>query len=124
MVSVRWKLAAVVVASSVPVLIAAVVNQRSAEQRILDESAQDIDAVGERFDEVVEEYEKNARLALTFGAESGGLQRSLATGDPERAKRFADRLGMVYKHRVILVADAVGQIVAGVKTERGPVERC
>jgi len=121
MVSVRWKLAALVVASSVPVLIAAVVNQRSAEQRILDESAQDIDAVGERFDEVVEEYEKNARLALTFGAESGGLQRSLATRDPERAKRFADRLGMVYKHRVILVADAVGQIVAGVKTERGPV---
>ena len=121
MVSVRWKLAALVVASSVPVLIAAVVNQRSAEQRILDESGQDIDAVGERFDEVVEEYEKNARLALTFGAESGGLQRSLATRDPERAKRFADRLGMVYKHRVILVADAAGQIVAGVKAERGPV---
>jgi len=120
MVSVRWKLAALVVASSVPVLIGAVANEQAAEERILEEAAEDIEAVGERFDDSLEEYEKNARLALTFGAESGFFQRALAAGDKERAQRFADRLGLVYKHRVILVADAAGQILAGVKTERGP----
>jgi len=120
MVSVRWKLAALVVASSVPVLIGAVANEQAAEERILEEAAEDIEAVGERFDDSLEEYEKNARLALTFAAESGFFQRALAAGDKERAQRFADRLGLVYKHRVILVADAAGQILAGVKAERGP----
>lgn len=65
MVSVRWKLAALVVASSVPVLVGAFANEQAAEQRILDEASQDIDAVGERFDETVEEYEKNARSRLS-----------------------------------------------------------
>jgi adenylate cyclase len=120
MISVRWKLAALVVASSVPVLIGAVANEQAAEQRILEEAAQTIDAVGERFDDTVEEYEKNARLALTFAAESGWLQRGLSVRDAERAARFADRLAAVYKHRVILVADAAGVILAGAKVERGP----
>jgi len=120
MISVRWKLAALVVASSVPVLIGAIANEQAAQQRVLDEAGQTIDAVGERFDDTVEEYEKNARLALTFAAESGWLQRALAARDVERVQRFADRLGAVYKHRVILVADAAGAIVAGVKGDRGP----
>jgi len=120
MVSVRWKLAGLVVASTVPVLLGVIADRSQAEARILEEAARDIEAVGQRFDDTVEEYEKNARLALTFGAESGFLQRAIASRDVERVQRFADRLGAVYKYRVILVTDAAGQVLAGVKADRGP----
>src|SRR5690606_12373223 len=120
MISVRWKLAALVVASSVPVFIGVVADERAAEARIFEEAADDMEAVGERFDDSVEEYEKNARFALTFGAESAFLQKAFAGGDIERLQRFADRLGAVYKHRAVLLADASGKILAGVKRERGP----
>jgi class 3 adenylate cyclase len=120
MISVRWKLAALVVASSVPVLVGVIADEKAAEARIFEEAAEDMEAVGARFDDTVEEYEKNARLALTFGAESGFLQKALGSGDVERLQRFVDRLGAVYKYRVILLANASGQIVAGVKKERGP----
>jgi adenylate cyclase len=118
--TVRLKLVALVLACVAPALVAAVLRSREAERTLLEQVTRRVDRVSPNFAEELAEYQKNARLALTLTTSSTAFQRALATRDPERAERFVARLGEVYRHRIILVADDAGAVLAKGNADRGP----
>lgn len=111
MIPVRLKLVLLVLASLVPALVGAVAIERASEHEILEEAGEHAREVGERFDETIDDRESNARLALTFASQGNRFQQALADRDPEPVQRFVDRLGAVYKHRIILASDEQGAIL-------------
>lgn len=118
--TVRLKLVVLVLGSVLPAIAGAVLSERAAEAELLDQSSRRIDGANRRFESTLDEYQKNARLALTFAAQSGWFQRALASDDQERAGRFVDQLAAVYKHRIIVASDERGLILASGNAERGP----
>src|SRR5690606_14577950 len=67
------------------------------------------------------EYQKNARIALTFATESSWFTGGLAQRDVERTGRFAERLAKAYPHRAVVVADTDGVALAALPPKRGGV---
>jgi adenylate cyclase len=118
--TVRAKLVALVLACVAPAIIAAVLRSREAERDMLAQVERRVDRVNTRFAEELEEYQSNARLALTLTLSSTRFQKALAERDPERAERWISRLAEVYKYRVILAADSDGVLVAAGNAARGP----
>lgn len=119
MVSVRWKLFALVLGSFLPAIVGAVVSQRAVERKLLSEAGGHIKQVGSEFDELTEEYQKNARIALTFATESSWFTGALAEKDPERTGRFAERLAKAYPYRAVVIADAHGLPLAALPPIKG-----
>jgi adenylate cyclase len=118
--TVRVKLVALVLACVTPAVVGAILRSREAERTLLEQVTRRVDRVSPNFAEELAEYQKNARLALTLTTSSTAFQRALSTRDPERAERFVNRLIEVYKHRIILVADDAGAILAKGNAERAP----
>lgn len=122
MITVRMKLIAMVVGCVTPAVVGAFLVSRTAERNLLAQVERRVDGANRRFEAELEEYQKNSRLALTFGDLSPRFQRSLAEGDPAGAVRFVDRLAEVYKYRLIAAADAKGVVQARGNVDRGSLD--
>lgn len=122
MISVRVKLFGLVLGSFLPAVIGAVASQQAVERKLLAEAGDRIKEVGQEFDDHLDDYEKNARIALTFATESTWFTRNLAAKDQERTATFVERLAKAYRYRAIIAADADGvAVVARKPLKGGPV---
>src|SRR5262245_10109999 len=99
--TVRSKLVALVLACMVPAVIAAFYRANRAEAELLRSLTRRVDRVSESFAEEVDEYQSNAKVALSLVETSGHFGRSLLEHNVDRAQRMAQRLAAVYKYRVI-----------------------
>jgi adenylate cyclase len=118
--SVRVKLVALVLACVAPAVFGAVLRSREAEHDLLEQVTRRVDRVAPRFADEFAEYEKNSRLALTLTTDSQHFQHALREHDRSRAERVVEHLSSVYRHRIILVADASGTLLAAGNAEHGP----
>jgi len=118
--TVRAKLVALVFACVAPAVIFAVLRSREAEHDMLEQVTRRVDRVAPRFADEFAEYEKNARLALALTVSGGRLQQALREHDSVRAEGAVKHLTEVYHHRIILVADANGSLLASGNAEHGP----
>lgn len=119
MIPVRLKLFALVLGSFLPAIVGAVVSQRAVERKLLDEAGSYIQQLGSEFDELTDEYQKNARIALTFATENSWFTGALEQEDAERTGRFAERLAKAYPYRAVVVADADGVGLAALAPIKG-----
>jgi adenylate cyclase len=103
-----------------PAVLGAIYRSRRAESELLMQVERRVDRVSTSFAEEVEEYQSNARLALSLTEGSGRFAQALAAGDVERADRMVKRLAGVYKYRVILASDRHGALLASGNAPRGP----
>lgn len=94
-------------------------SAQATEQELLDEAGVHIGQVGDEFDELTAEYQKNARIALTFATDSAWFSGALEKKDTERIARFAERLSKVYPHRAIVIADNEGLPMATLAPQKG-----
>jgi adenylate cyclase len=122
MKTVRVKLVALVLGCVAPAIAGAVMFSRTAERNLLAQVERRVDGANRRFEAELEEYQKNARLALTFADLSPRFQRALAENDPLGAERFVERLSEVYKYRIIAASDSEGVMLARGNQERGSLE--
>jgi adenylate cyclase len=120
MQSVRVKLVALVLACVAPAVLGAVVRSREAEHDLLEQVTRRVDLVAPRFADEFAEYEKNSRLALTLTTNSLRFQRALREDDHGHAEFVVKHLSGVYHHRIILVSDTGGRLVATGNAEHGP----
>jgi adenylate cyclase len=118
--TVRQKLVTLVIACTAPAVVAAIYRSREAEAELIRQVERRVERVNARFAEELEEYQANARVALTLTESSTRFQQALATHDPVRAERTVARLAEVYKYRVILAADDEGVVLAAGNAPRGP----
>jgi adenylate cyclase len=121
MTTVRVKLIALVLVCVAPAVVGAILASRASEQEELEQVGRRVDSANRRFESELDEYQRNARLALTFADLTPRFQKALAERDFERAQRFVDRLAEVYKYRLITAADAQGVVVARGNVDRGIV---
>jgi adenylate cyclase len=120
MTTVRTKLVALVLACVTPAVAAAIFRSRAAEKDMLAQVERRVNATNRRFTEELDEYQANARLALSMSEHGTRFQQALAAHDPAGVDRMVKMLADVYQHRVILVADDHGVILARANAERGP----
>jgi adenylate cyclase len=118
--TVRARLVALVLACIAPAVFGAIYRSRTAEAELLRQLERRVDRVSTTFAEEIEEYQSNARLALSLTESSGRFAQALANRDVARAERMVKRLAGVYKYRVILAADAQGVVLAAGNAQRGP----
>ena len=118
--TVRAKLIALVLACIAPAVLGAIYRSRKAESELLMQLERRVDRVSTSFAEEIEEYQSNARLALSLTEGSHRFVQALANRDAERAGRMVQRLAAVYKYRVILASDAQGVLLASGNAPRGP----
>ena len=121
MKTVRVKLIALVLACVAPAVLGAVLQSNAAKRQEIEQVERRVDSANRRFESELEEYQRNARLALTFADLTPRFQGALAERNVERAQRFVDRLAEVYKYRIITAADAQGTVLARANTDRGSV---
>ena len=118
--TVRFKLVALVLACVLPAIVGAVLRSRGAERDMLDQVERRVNSANRRFGEELDEYQANARLALTVTEHGTKFQQALAAHDGPGAERMVKLLGDVYEHRVILASDARGAVLARANADRGP----
>lgn len=119
MISVRVKLFALVLGSFLPAVVGAIAGERAIERKLLEEAGDRIKQVGADFEELTSEYQKNARIALTFATESSWFTGALAKKDEERIGRFAERLAKAYKYRAVVIADDEGHAITSLPPLKG-----
>jgi adenylate cyclase len=120
MKTVRAKLIALVVACMAPAVVSAILRAREAESTLLDQATRRVDRVNTSFAAEMEEYRINAQLALVLVRNATRFQAALAAHDAAGAGRLVNTLSQVYKHRIVIVADNDGNIVAAGNQERAP----
>jgi adenylate cyclase len=120
MKTVRSKLVALVLACVAPAIVGAVLRSREAERDMLEQVERRVNATNRRFGTELDEYQANARLALSMAEHGARFQQALATHDPAGAQRMIDRLAEVYEHRTIIASDNRGVILAKGNADRGP----
>jgi adenylate cyclase len=118
--TVRAKLVALVLACVAPAVIGAVYRSRNAERELLAQLERRVDRVSVSLAEEIDEYQSNARVALSLTEASGRFAQALANRDYERASRMVQRLVGVYKYRVILASDVNGALLAIGNAPQGP----
>ncbi len=118
--TVRIKLVALVLACVAPAILGAVLRSRQAEKELLGQVERRVNATNRRFEAELAEYQANARLAITLAEHSARFQQALANHEAGPAERMVKRLAAVYDQRIILAADAKGQILARGNAEQGP----
>ncbi len=118
--TVRFKLVALVMACVLPAIVAAVLRSRGAENDMLEQVERRVNATNRRFGEELDEYQANAKLALSMTEHGAKFQQALAAHDGAGAERMVKLLGDVYQHRIILASDAHGVVLARANAERGP----
>jgi adenylate cyclase len=118
--TVRQKLVALVLACAAPAVFGAVYRSREAESDLVAQVERRVDRVNASFADELDEYQSNAKLALSLTESSTRFQQALAEGNRERAQRAVDRLAEVYKYRVILAGNRAGELLAMGNAPRGP----
>jgi adenylate cyclase len=118
--TVRQKLVLLVLACVTPAVLGALYRSREAEEDMLRQVERRVDRVNTTFTEELDEYQSNARVALSLAESSARFARALSTHDPEMARRMVERIAEVYRYRTILAADADGSLVASGNATRGP----
>ena len=108
MKTVRAKLIALVLACAAPAVLGAILQSNAAKRQELEQVERRMSSANRRFEEEVDDSQKNARLALTLADLTPRFQKALAERDGERAQRFLDRLAEGYKYRVIAASAADG----------------
>ena len=118
--TVRTKLVALVLACVAPAVLGVVLRQRQAEKEMLGQVERRVNGANRRLAAELDEYQANAKLALTLTQHSARFQQALFTRDAGPVERMVKRLAAVYDERVILAADARGVILARGNAEQGP----
>ncbi len=118
--TVRAKLVALVLACMAPAVLSAVLRAREAESALLDQATRRVDRVNASFAVEIEESRSNATLALTLVEHATKFQQALAAHDSAAAARLVGLLADVYKYRIVLAADAHGDLVAVGNPARAP----
>src|SRR5690349_19763201 len=118
--TVRARLVVLVLTCVAPAVIGAIYRSRQAEAELLRQLERRVDRVSTSFADELEDYQSNAKLALSLTESSGRFAQALADRDVARAERMVKRLADVYKYRVILAADAQGAVLAAGNAPRGP----
>ena len=121
MKTVRGKLIALVLACVAPAVIGAVLQSNVSRRQELEQIERRMSSANRRFEEELDEYQRNSRIALTFADLTPRFQKALAERDRERAQRFVDRLAEVYKYRVVAASAADGTVLARGNSGRGSV---
>lgn len=104
--TVRARLVLLVLACVAPAVLGAVYRSRQAEKELLLQVERRVDRVSTTLAEEIEEYQSNARLALSLTEGSARFVQALANRDAQRAHRMVQRLAGAYRYRVILASDA------------------
>lgn len=112
MVSVRTKLIGLVLGSFVPAVVGAVVTERASERELLDEAGSHIKSVGRHFDDMLEEYERHALLAVAFATHDASFDQAVAEGDVGGVEAFVEQIAGAYPHHEIIATDAEGNAIA------------
>jgi adenylate cyclase len=120
MKTVRAKLIALVLACMAPALASAVLRAREAESTLLDQATRRVDRVNGTIATEVEESRSYAKLALVLVQHADKFQQALAAHDHTGAERLVGVLADVYKSRIVLAADARGDLVAVGNPKRAP----
>jgi adenylate cyclase len=118
--TVRIKLVALVLACVAPAIVAALVRSREAENDMLEQVERRVSGTSNRFAMELDEYQANARLALSMAEHAVRFQQALATHDAAGADRMVKMLAEVYDHRIILASDSQGVVLARGNADRGP----
>ncbi|HEX5101523.1 MAG TPA: adenylate/guanylate cyclase domain-containing protein [Polyangiaceae bacterium] len=118
--TVRTKLVALVLACVAPAVLGVVLRQRQAEKELLGQVERRVNGANRRLAAELEEYQANAKLALTLTQHSARFQQALFARETGPVERMVKRLAAVYDQRVILAADAGGAILARGNAEQGP----
>src|SRR5688572_28800041 len=112
MKTVRAKLIALVLACVAPAVVGAILQSNASTRQELEQIERRVSSANRRFEDELDDHQRNSRLALTFADLTPRFQKALAERDLERAKRFVDRLAEVYKYRIIAAAAADGTVLA------------
>jgi adenylate cyclase len=118
--TVRQKLVLLVLCCVTPAVLGALYRSKEAEEEMLRQVERRVDRVNTTFTEEIDEYQSNARVALSLAESSARFARALATHDPELARRMIERIAEVYRYRTILASDVQGSLVASGNAARGP----
>ncbi len=119
--TVRIKLVALVLACVAPAIVAAILRSREAESDMLEQVERRVSGTSNRFAMELDEYQANARLALSMAEHAVRFQQALAAHDAPGADRMVKMLAEVYEHRIILASDNQGVVLARGNADRGPV---
>jgi adenylate cyclase len=120
MKSVRAKLIALVIACMAPSVAGAVLRAREAEATLLDQATRRVDRVNSALATEVEESRSYAKLALVLVQHADKFQQALAAHDRAGAEHLVNLLADVYRSRIVLAADAKGDLVAVGNPKRAP----
>jgi len=118
--TVRTKLVALVLACVAPAILGAVLRSRQAEKELLGQVERRVNGANRRFTSELEEYQVNAKMALTLTQHSARFQQALFARESGPVERMVKRLAAVYDQRVILAADVRGVVLAGGNADKGP----
>jgi adenylate cyclase len=118
--TVRTKLVALVLACVAPAVLGAVLRSRQVERELLGQVERRVNATNRRFGAELDEYQANAKLAVTLTEHSARFQQALAAHEVGPVERMVKRLAAVYDTRIILAADEKGTILAHGNGEKGP----
>src|SRR6476469_6189608 len=100
--TVRTKLVALVLACVAPAVLGVVLRQRQAEKELLGQVERRVNGANRRLAAELDEYQANARLALTLTQHSARFQQALFARETGPVERMVKRLAAVYDQRIIL----------------------
>jgi adenylate cyclase len=118
--TVRGKLVVLVLVCVAPAIVGAVLRSRESERDMMEQVERRVNGANRRFGLEMDEYQENAKLALSLAEHSTKFGKAVAERDAAGAARLVARLGDLYKHRVVIAADAAGQVLAAANAEHGP----
>lgn len=111
-VSVRTKLIGLVLGAFVPAIVGAVAAERASERELLEEAALHIKDVGRHFDDLLDDYERHALLAVEFASHDPHFDQALARRDEAEVRAFVDQIAAAYPHHEIIATDSEGGAIA------------
>jgi adenylate cyclase len=118
--TVRGKLVLLVVACVAPAIVGAVLRAREDQSDMKAQVERRVNGANRRFGQEMDDYQENAKLALSLAEQSTKFQQAVAAHDASGAERLVKRISTLYKHRVVLAADRQGVILAAGNAEHGP----
>jgi adenylate cyclase len=118
--TVRGKLVVLVLVCVAPAIVGAVLRSRESERDMMEQVERRVNGANRRFGLEMDEYQENAKLALSLAEHSTKFGKAVAERDAAGASRLVARLGDLYKHRVVIAADAAGKVLAAANAEHGP----
>jgi adenylate cyclase len=110
--TVRVKLLALVVACVAPAIGLAAFRSYESEKELLAQVERRVNGINRRLGAELDEYQDNAKLALSLVQHSSRFQQALAKRDPAGADQLMKTLSDVYREPSILAIEMEGVIVS------------